>query len=344
MKEENKKNEIIFAHKYLRKNEMEKIMSGYYDALISIKIDNVVKEFNKGNYEVLDSEDTVKFLTDMVKPTDILELIYQAENFINQKGKLDTIVSNLKDRFNYNPDDAFYTSRNNAAKDDIYTYKDIYDSIEFAKKFVNDKKVYQLLRYLYKYYNLVDIIKQRKQLMKVVKDSSDTRNVLLEKMAKADKKVGIIKVDDSKYGTRIVAGNQAEMEFSDVVGEPFTPDMDEEGYWYGHYDDYYMPPRKVVKTFHGEGDTNNHKKMIEAENRKRFLIEYDDDIFEKGFIKNGDFAIIISKQELLRYGINPDRVNWKPLKITYKPVRLIKKMNMDSIKEAISIGHRLILK
>jgi hypothetical protein len=84
--------------------------------------------------------------------------------------------------------------------------------------------------------------------------------------------------------------------------------------------------------------------MIEAENRKRFLIEYDDDIFEKGFIKNGDFAIIISKQELLRYGINPDRVNWKPLKITYKPVRLIKKMNMDSIKEAISIGHRLILK
>ena len=345
MNEVQKKDMVECWEKLAKEKEIKKILSGGYERLISIDINNVVKEFNRGNYDILNSEDTIYFLQQMVDPQNILNILFQARTLISYKKRLDGEKSYLQERFSYDPDNIFFRKkRYYGEEDDIYTYKDMYANIELAEQFVESKKTYQLLRYLCKYYDLAFVIKQRRNLFEVCKKNADKTDMLLEIMKNGDKKVGIVRIDDSRSGVSIEAGTQVEMEFSNLMGYPFKQDIDEEGYWYGYGGGDYIEPHKIVKTFHGDGETSSHKKMIEAENRKRLLIGYEADIFEKGYIMNDSYAIIISRFELLRNSINPNRVNWKPLRITYESTRLFNALNVRSVKEAVSLGKKLILK
>ncbi len=69
------------------------------------------------------------------------------------------------------------------------------------------------------------------------------------------------------------------------------------------------------------------------------------DIDDKGFILFKDYAVIITKQELLEAGVNPKKVGWQPLSLKIIPVRLGKLYDYYTpLKERLGIRAKLILK
>ena len=188
------------------------------------------------------------------------------------------------------------------------------DTIAVAEKVVNSKSTYQLLKLLLKYEDAKYSFKERKEVIDSLKKEDSTRERLLSIIHSKDEEMGIVKITSSKSGISIKAGTRKDMAISDILGIPFPQDEEREGYDYGPYGDFYMPPYSVKKEFYIEGLTPFHEEMIREEKNLRESLRYNY-VNEEGYIYRNGIALAITSGELIENGINPESVGWKPFRI-----------------------------
>ena len=305
------------ASSILRSTAIKKILNGEFDKALSFDVESIVKQYNSGDISILFSEDLKAFLKDENNYSyDLFESITLIHKFLPCRKAFNRDVQDKKDEINYVPRDYYY--------EDCYrsmSYEKVQQAFDITDLVLKDRKIYRLFRFYLKYENVFKEMRERIKLYKMQEKQDDARNKFLKILETADNEVGIVKVNDTENGISVFAGTKKEMMISNIVGKPFTKDMYEEGHYYGHYNDYYMPPRRVIKSFHQSDLTELHKKMIikKKNHLKNLSFSKNDEI---GYILCDNFSIIISRLKLTKAGIDPDTIGWKPLKLTIVPKHL----------------------
>lgn len=337
MKEDKRKNISlsVYANRLMFRSNVLKLYEEQYFPLANIDMESIISQFNNGDYSVINGDDIQNFLYSSPSPDTILNVILHLQSLIALKSDFMDIVERLKDRLVYNPNDLFYE-----VDGFKITYQDVFNAIKIAEDILKDGRIYKLLYFLLKYDSLKKQIKERLFVMKTISVPNDTRDKLLETLKIKDDEIGIIKIDDSEKGVSIDVGTKKDMVISDLIGRPFVKDCDVEGYDYGPHGDYYMPPRKVVKTFCGRGETSLHLRMIAKERQRRasLSLELSD---EMGYILAEETTTLISRNELIRSGIDPYRVGWKPIKMTIQPIKL---GDLRFDRRKLSLSQKIALK
>ena len=169
---------------------------------------------------------------------------------------------------------------------------------------------------------------------------------LLDVLCKRDSDIGVIKVvkDYDGITTSVVAGTRQDMEISDLIGKPFPSDCDEPGYDYGPHGDYYHSPLKVTKEFYDMGVTPKHARMIATERGSRVVLKCKSLVAEEGYILSHNYALIISKSDLISFGIDPKKVGWKPLRISVQPTSLFETCKKNASTRHLSFKDKVQLK
>ena len=307
------------ASSILRSTAIKKILNGEFDKALSLDVESIVKQYNTGDISILFSEELQAFLKDDNNYSyDLFESITLIHTFLPCRKAFNKDVQEKKDEINYVPRDYYY--------EDCYrsmSYEKVQQAFDITDLVLKDRKIYRLLRFYLKYENVFKEMRERIKLYKMQEKQNDARNKFLKILETTDDEVGIVKVNDTENGISVFAGTKKEMMISDIVGKPFTRNMFIEGHYYGHYDDYYMPTRRVIKSFHQSDLTELHKKMIiKKKNHLKHLSLSKND--EMGYILCDNFSIIISRLKLTKSGIDPDTIGWKPLKLTIVPTPLKK--------------------
>lgn len=334
------KNEIANNAIFINGSKLlEKILNGYFDEIISLDIVTTVKKYNAGDTSVLDDEKVISFVNNGEYATELCSLILALKRMISYKDAFLKTIEDKKNGMIYNPKDIYYEDRDYYGRN--VTYQEVLDAILIAEKVLNNNKIYQILNYYLKHESLIDEIRARITVHRSQRIVSNKREKFLDALRVPDGDVGIIRVDDTEKGVQVYAGTRKDMIISDLIGRPFTEDMDREGYDYGPYGDYYMPPRKVTKTFHEGGETALHKKMIKDERTRRANLALTS-TEEQGFIICSECAIIVSRKELTDAGIDPESIGWKPLSLKVKQRKLISLRKVYSGEQ--NLKERLLLK
>ena len=270
--------------------------AGNYDDLLTMDIMKEINDYNDENHSVLNGEVVEKFSKLIMSPTDLIERIIDAKILLTKKYLFEQRVNELKELFEYDDDAYFYDSY--VGEHGIgflkVTYGDVWKAMEKAEDFINSKKVYKLLRFSLKYYNLSEKIKERKELFNILSKNLDWCVELRKTIEDGDKHLGLVKEND-----KIMVVSQTELDISRKIGKPFKIHG-----W-------------STREFY-EGITDNHKQLIRTEQFERNRMEFAAGSDELGFIGGNNSAVIISQRELIEKGINPLRVNWQPLRIDFK--------------------------
>lgn len=338
---DNKKGNIGSIALKMSSSKMMNVDAGCYDYLLSIDMESIIRRFNAGDYSVLDSEEVEKFLGTDIRAIDLINYILKAKSLLQYKNDFYSEVERLQDGMVYNPKDVYYTDRYSYNRGTL-TYFQTDLAFRLAERFVNDRRIYGLLKFLLRYESLKDEIETRKTLLKTMKQNPEGTEQIHRVLDQYDPNVGIVKiVEDGKVTVKV--GTKHDMEISDLIGKPFLADCDEPGYEYGPYGDRYHAPHKVEKKFYEKGTTTNHQKLIEAEKRYRVRLSQST-IDEDGFIIAGNKAIVISSSELTKLGIDPKSVGWKPLKLSVNPQSLFKLCKQHESTRYLSFGTKVQLK
>lgn len=340
------KKEIVNLIKTVMNSDfVKKLRNGELDKILSIDMKSIIKKYNDGDTSVLGDEGLSVFLSSNYCIYYIIQDLVNMKRLLSYKPSVLAEIKRQKDNMTYSPTDSFFSERYNG--EDAITYAKVLEAFELAESILKDKKTYQFLNFFLKYDSLRDEIRERQLVLECNGVQSQTRDKLLDLLRTPDFEVGIVRVADTENGVTVHAGTKKDMEVSDLIGLPFTADMDREGYDYGPHGDYYMPPRKVEKTFHTEELTDLHKRMIIQEKAKRLSLRLPA-ADEVGYIICGSEAIQVSLGALCRAGIDPKSIGWKPLRLEVKPERIISvtKGNIDyiSTKEKLGLQAELLLK
>lgn len=333
---------------------MDTILRGDYndqlDLNISFIIDNITNEFNNNlsNLPVCEkfiNEDNVTSFVDdsniifrTLRLSNLESLMDSCRKMLHEKAILLEDIQQQKELMIFSEDNLAYSFYG-----ENYTYAEVLSLCSKVENFMSCKNLKRTHDFLLKYSNLYfDFCRQindRKKIIGSFVKATDFQEFM--SILKDDNhEVGIIRVEERKNGKNevyVVAGTRKEMKLSDLIGVPFPADIDREGYYYGHYDDFYEYPYVIKKTFFEKGMTEKHEKMI-AQKEKRnsqlllnkcsgtmgyLYVDVNDDIVEShnelkvheihDSIPLRYHYILISDKELIEYGINPEEVNWKPL-------------------------------
>ncbi len=345
----------------LHSSIISQLSDGSLYGLLNLDIKGIIKRFNSGDYQVLYEEDTQTFIKIGIRSDDILNTIIQMKELVQQKDAILAKIKEKKDMMNYYPNETIILGEVNYYSKNC-TYAEFIQAIELAEKILNDQRIYQLLNFLLKNESLINSINTRLKLLKTLEAKPEKTKELLEALKIEDDNIGIIRVNDNGQ-ISIGAGTRKDMAISDLIGRPFKKDIDEPGHDYGPHGDYWMPPKKVTKTFHEQGETELHHKMISEERTKRrylkemaksgngYLLTGDPyySIYcatpELGYILSGDYALLISKQELISYGIDPATIGWMPMALRPEPKTIfdIADRRRISIREIIGLKKDEIL-
>ena len=196
------------------------------------------------------------------------------------------------------------------------TYKQALELLDFAQKVINDKRIYLLLDFYLKNESLVyDLLKRQDAIVRS-EENAEAHNII----SMRDDEIGIIIIDDSQKGRKVVAGTRKDIILSNFLGVPFPKDIDKPGFDYGPHNDFYSEPHKITKTFYNKNLTETHLKMIEEEKKKREKAKKVVMRNDMGFI-NG---LVISRSELTSNGFDPQDLGWKPLKVRSEKTGLFK--------------------
>jgi len=342
MRKFEKINIVRKSNNLLGNTEARRLAAGDYFNLLECDIDSTINKFNTSqDFSILNSEPCNLFLESDLRPESVIDIINQCRYLLATKSTFMHDVEDEKNKMTYNPNNNYYVE--SGYYGNSYSYQRMIEAYELAEKILNDKRTYQLLKLLLKYYGTKSQIRDRQRLFKLLQDpdQSAKREELIKLLQTEDEEVGIVRTEDSQYGVSIDVGTRKDMAISDMIGLPFAKDIDEPGYDYGPYDSYYHEPHKITKTFH-EGDTKLHRNMITREKLRR--AQNDSTLYssERGFIMSGGIALIVSQKELVEWGIEPSRVKWQPLRITINPQAIL--TIKDSRGERIPLFDRLAVK
>lgn len=327
------------AYFVLHSDVLSKFLNGDFDKLLSVDMSSIIERFNNGDLSALNDEQIELFLGSVIEPYDVLYLIINLKDLLALRNTFAIDVLKEKDAMTFNPENVYSVTERYRRQS--VTYQQVIDAIHTADKVLSNSRIYQLLNFCLKYEPLIGEIQQRKNVIASRDIPSEDKDKFLALLKNKDTNIGIVRVADSQDGISIHAGTRKDMAISDIIGKPFARDVDTPGYDYGPHGDYYMPPRKVVKTFHEDGYTALHQRMVRDEKIKRARLSLSDPN-EVGYIYNGQFSIIITKGELIQAGIDPVAVGWKPMKLEVKPIKISsisKNHNME-----LGITERVVLK
>lgn len=338
---DNKKGNIGNIALKMSSSKMMNVDAGCYDYLLSIDMESIIRRFNAGDYSVLDSEEVEKFLGTDISAIELIDYILKAKSLLQYKNDFYSEVERLEDGMIYNPKDIYYTDRYSYDRGTL-TYFQTDLAFRLAERFVNDTRVYGLLKFLLRYESLKSDIVTRKTLLHTMKQNPEGTEQLHRVLDQYDPNVGIVKiVEDGKVTVKV--GTKHDMEISNLIGKPFLTDCDEPEYYYGGKNDWHHPAHKVTKEFYENGTTPNHKKLIEAEKQYRVRLSQSN-LDEDGFIIAGNKAIIISSLELTKLGIDPKAVGWRPLKLCVNPQSLFKVCKQNESTRYLSFRTKVQLK
>lgn len=291
------------------------IENGDFDYLLEIDFDEVVREFNNGNVDTLKSASIQKFIDSTITAKSLAIAIVRAKALLSCKSNFFSEVERRKDGMVYNSKEQYCRLRYYPY--DEYTYEEMEKMFTMTERFLSSK-TYAILRILLKYESLRSQLSERKELFETLDSNGEKTEVLRSVLNSSDTNVGVIKiVEDGEIRVRI--GTKQDIVISDLIGMPYPADCDKPGYHYGSHDDFYQPPHKVTKEFIENGVTPNHSKLIEKEKSYRIKLRKHFTRSVTGYILSNGCAIIIKNTDLLKNGIDPKRVGWKPLKLTVEP-------------------------
>lgn len=306
---------------YLRINERN------VSTLLSIDIESIVKEFNTGDItitdcddvdliydvgreELLNDEDVDLFCKLIIDPKDVLKTILKAGEILVYKEMFDRLVERKKRNSSFNPSERIVV--NDLGYNIDLSYGQIMHTLKGIQDFCDSIEVYRFLKYCLKYYSLKGKIERRKRLYECENMYQDKSAKLYSIINGVQRKMGIIRVANSYLGTTEYAGTQAEMEFFDLLGVPYSRDVRSmiiDG-----------KRHSVKKTFISKPSTKNQKDKIIKERLSRLAKRCYHYIDDWGFILAGDYGVEVTERELLDAGIEPAKVGWEPLELTIEPI------------------------
>lgn len=296
-----------------------------YEELINIDIMSIVSKYNKGDFKALDDEEVDIFLELIPELLDIANIVLSMKRLQFYGKKLWELIS--------------YCKRNGVNVDDDYVPFDcvklgmIKEAYAMAYYMHNDGLIYRLFDYSLKYSLLVKQIKARRELSNILEinsGNSEQLNELLNKnepwsrgaieIRKYDKdrlfdtirKEGsekLVALIDSLYssganinGVRVSASFNKRREKDCVENNRVAKENRFESF--------------LLKAF-GEIPilVPGMDPYIVAARGAIMPLNWFYDLYQQGFLLGHDKAIIITKNELLESGINPDDVLWEPLSI-----------------------------
>ena len=296
----------------------ENIKNGKYNYILATNLDYIKKEIESGNISSKDRVMTklsISYAGNNAKY--LLRRIQLLKNIMVFKTYLEEKIEHEKTNLSYNENDNVrFLSNSVFINHSYYTYKQALELINKAEEFLKDGKIYLLLDFYLKNDVLIDELDEREKNIFGSQHHQEAHDII----NMPDDELGIIVIDDSKEGKKVVAGTKKDILLSDVLEVPFPKDIDKPGFDYGPHGDYYSEPHKITKTFIDTDLTVTHKKMIEEERKKRLMAKSRRGKDELGFIK----GLVVSRNELIDNGFNPDELGWKPLKVREKKQRIFK--------------------
>ena len=206
------------AHCVLECEIYKKIMLSYYDNLISIDLDEIIKKYNNGDYSVLDNQRVdwfMKLSSEM--ETNLISLIKElcaAMTLHKYKALINMTIHFYKRKGNYNERKILYEN---------LTCGDIIKALDIAEDIINNRKVYEVLSYLLRNRNLYGQIKERKCFFAYVKDNPDDMSKFLDAVKNKKTDIRCIRMDNSRYSRKDV-GTEAEIALSELIDSPFLKD------------------------------------------------------------------------------------------------------------------------
>ncbi len=295
-----------------------------YEELINIDIMSIVSKYNKGDFKALDDEEVDIFLELIPGLLDVANIVLSVKRLQFYGKKLLELIS--------------YCKRNGVNVDDYVPFDCvklgmIKEAYAMACYMHNDGLIYRLFDYSLKYSSLVKQIKARRELSNILEKNSgnsEQLNELLNKnepwsrgaieIRKYDKdrlfdtirKEGsekLVALIDSLYssganinGVRVSASFNKRREKDCVENNRVVKENGFESF--------------LLKAF-GEVPilVPGMDPYIVAARGAIMPLNWFYDLYQQGFLLGHDKAIIITKNELLESGINPDDVLWEPLSI-----------------------------
>jgi len=301
---------------YVLNNLRSKITEEEFQTIASMDIGAIIKEFNRGNVEVLDRQDINIFMNSKITVGDLINYIRDCQELLMYKKDILGLIERQKSEFRYDPNARFFNESQYGYNYGALSYQQVLESITTAEKMLNNKEFYLLLKAMLKFETVRVELRERKEVLTALKEKDERRDLLLETIDRGDTSMGIIQIQETQKGDRFEAGTKKDMAISEIIGLPYPKDVDEEGYEYGPHGDYYMPAHKVEKTFH-QPETKTHYEMIRTEVQKRRNASYDA-TDEPGYIYSNGVALQITAKELAECGVDPKSVGWKPVRVTPK--------------------------
>ena len=217
--------------------------------------------------------------------------------------------------------------------------EDIIEKFKLAEKLLINQELLTVLNYGLNNYTDIKELLDRMFVLIVNKDEEDNAKELYDVIVdKTTNEIGIIKAKTDK-----IAGTKKEMLLADILKltEPLHYDYDNSYYVvYGRDDE-----RKIEDLL--------KKEFIEPENKLERLKIYKKAVLtekakynlskdESGFILYDGKALLITKNTLIKNGIDPDFVNWRPIKYVIQKKseknndRKIKILSKKVLKEKLS--------
>jgi hypothetical protein len=336
---ENKKGRIDYIVKKVDTYGINYVLDGRLDYLLSLDFESILERFNQGDYNVLFEENVMKFMDDVLSSERLLSLIVNAKSLMEWKDVFYQDITAQKDAMIYDPEKVYSYDRSIFSRK--YTYQGIDDTFALVEKFLNDERLYPLLRCLLRYESLKEEMKARRTLLRTMKEHPEKVAKIDDILNNYDSNIGIVKIVVNEDGYERIAvrvGTKHDMRISDLLDKPFPANVDIDGDPYG-----YNPSIKITKEFFDGGTTPNHKLMIEEEKRRRVKLRNQPTTRINGFILSNGYAIIISNTELLEHGIDPDMIGWQPLELVKRPKNLFREYKANDTTRYLSFRSKVQL-
>ena len=293
-----------------RKKRLEEILSGQYDYIIDTDMDSIKNAIESGK---LPENNALSKLHVFFKDQ-LLYNITLLKRIISYAKDINSEIEKEKTNMTYDENKIFLKAESLSSEQ--LTYKQALELLDFAQKEINDKRIYLLLDFYLKNESLVYDLLKRQDAIISSEGNAEAHNII----SMNDDEIGIIIIDDSQKGRKVVAGTRKDIILSNFLGLPFPKDIDKPGFDYGPHNDFYSEPHKITKTFYNKNLTENHLKMIEEEKKKREKAKKVVMRNDMGFI-NG---LVISRLELTSNGFDPQDLGRKPLKVRSEKTGLFK--------------------
>ncbi len=342
-----KNNDLMYllssVHDLRTRSLYKEVKGGTLTRLLELDVPTMVRDYNNGDKFVLATDECQEFINSTITIKELYSFIITCENILSRKEEFLQVINDQKDQFIYNPNERVLDRNRRNSTSYSETYQEVLDTISLAEQVVNSKSTYQLLKLLIRYEKVRPELKQRKKVLEVLQTEDERREKLKGLIETKDNELGIVRIVTSNSRPTIKAGTKKDMAISDILGLPYPKDEEREGYEYGPHGDYYMQPYSCHKEFHIDDLTPSHYQMIAEERQKRDAMASSFIRDEEGYIYSNGVALPITKEELLRNGIDPNSVGWKPFKVSLERPKLFS-LKRDANDYKLSIGEQIRIK